>query len=90
MFGKHAQVAFPRNEHMSKDILNLGIKYEEQGALKVEPISLVISRVVQQPLGGEELTISHSTSVRRSRWFTQTLRDAREYIEICRCTFRER
>jgi hypothetical protein len=63
---------------------------EEQEALKVEPGSPVTSRAVQQPSGEEEETIAPSTSVRRPRWFTQTLRDAQEYVEAPRSTFRER
>jgi hypothetical protein len=50
----------------------------------------VISRAVQQPSGEEGETVAPSTSVRRPRWFTQTLRDAQEHVETPRSTFRER
>jgi hypothetical protein len=63
---------------------------EELKDSKVDTRSLVISIVVQQPLGKDEETLSPSTSVRITQWFTQTLRDAQEYVEVPRSTFRER
>jgi hypothetical protein len=62
---------------------------EEQEASKVEPGSPMISREVQQPSGKEGETVAPSTSVKRPRWFTQTLRDAQEHVETPRSTFRE-
>jgi hypothetical protein len=65
---------------------------EEQEAPKVEPGSPktpTISSSGQQPSGEEEETLAPSSSVRRPRWFTQTLRDAQEYVGAPRSTFRE-
>jgi hypothetical protein len=63
-------------------------KDEEQEALKVEPRSPVI--VNTTPLGKERETVAPSTSFRRPRWFTQTLREAHEHVETPRSTFRKR
>jgi hypothetical protein len=62
---------------------------EEQEALKAEPGSPMASSSGQQPSGEEEEPLAPSSSVRRPRWFTQTLRDAQEYVEAPRSTFRE-
>jgi hypothetical protein len=62
---------------------------EEQEALKVEPGSPKSPSSGQQPSGEEEETLAPSSSVRRPRWFTQTLRDAQEYVGAPRSTFRE-
>jgi hypothetical protein len=86
--GKHVKDAFQSSEHRSKEILDLVIK--EQEALKVETRSLLFSRSVQQPLGEQRETRAFFTSVRRPRWFTQTLRDSQEHVETPRSTFRER
>jgi hypothetical protein len=50
----------------------------------------VISKAVQQPSGEEGERVAPSTSFTRPRCFTQTLRDAQEYVEIPRSKFRER
>jgi hypothetical protein len=63
-------------------------KDEELEAPKVEPRSPMTSRAVQQP-SGEAETIAPSTSIKRPQWFTQTFRDAQEYVEALRSTFRE-
>jgi hypothetical protein len=47
----------------------------------------MISREIRQPSGEEGETVTPSTFVRRPRWFTQTLRDAQEYVETPRSTF---
>jgi hypothetical protein len=62
---------------------------EEQEALKAEPGSPTASSSGQQPSGEEEEPLAPSSSVRRPKWFTQTLRDAQEYVETPRSTFRE-
>jgi hypothetical protein len=62
------------------------IEDEEQEALKVEPGSPLTSKAVQQP-SSEEETVAPSTSVRRSQWFTQTLRNYQEYVEAPESTF---
>jgi hypothetical protein len=62
---------------------------EEQEALKVESRSSATSSVGSQPLGEEEERSAPSSSVRRPRWFMQTLRDAQEHVEALRSTFRE-
>jgi hypothetical protein len=51
-------------------------KDEEQEASKVEPRPPVTSKAVQQPSSEEEKAVIPSTSVKRPRWFTQTLKDA--------------
>jgi hypothetical protein len=51
-------------------------KDEEKEALKVDLGSPVVSNSWQQPSGEEEETSSHSSFVKRPRWFTQTLRDS--------------
>jgi hypothetical protein len=62
---------------------------EEQEASKVEPGSSMISRVGQQPSGEGGEIVAPSTSIRRTRWFTQTLKDAQEHVETPRSTFIE-
>jgi hypothetical protein len=57
-------------------------KDEEQEALKIALGSPVISKVVQQPSGEEGETGAPSTSVRRPRWFSQTLRDAQSMLRL--------
>jgi len=47
------------------------------------------SSLGQRPLGEEEETLAPSSFFRRPRWFTQTSRDAREYVEAPRSMFRE-
>jgi hypothetical protein len=55
---------------------------------KDEPRAETSSAGSQTPVEVEEQS-SPSTSVRRPRWFEQTLRDAREHVEPPRSTFRE-
>jgi hypothetical protein len=63
-------------------------KDKEQEAPKHELGSPTTSSLRQHPLGEEE-PLAPSSSVRRTRWFTQTLRDVQEYIEAPRSTFGE-
>jgi hypothetical protein len=77
-FGKNAKIAFPRSESRSKGILDL-IHYDVWGPRAMAEASngrtsSKTSKVGSQPSGGEELV--PSSSVRRSRWFMQTMRDA--------------
>jgi hypothetical protein len=60
---------------------------EEQEALKDEQRSTTSSSG-SQPSGDEE-ELAPPSSVRRPRWFTQTLRDAQEHVEAPKSTFRE-
>jgi hypothetical protein len=55
---------------------------------KDEPRAETSSAGSQTPVEVEEQS-TPSTSVRRPRWFEQTLRDAREHVEPPRSTFRE-
>jgi hypothetical protein len=60
------------------------IEDEEQKALNVKPRSPQApmgSSTGQQPLCEEEETLAPSSYVWKPRWFTQTLRDAQEYVE---------
>jgi hypothetical protein len=50
----------------------------------------VVTSIGQQPSSEEEEPLAPSSSIRRPRSFTQTLRDALEYVETPRSTFRER
>jgi hypothetical protein len=60
---------------------------EEQEAPKGEQRSEASSSG-SQPSGGEE-ELAPSSSVRRPRWFEQTLKDAQEHVEAPRSTVRE-
>jgi hypothetical protein len=62
---------------------------EEQEAPKVESRSSSTSSAGSQPSGEEEERSTPSSSVRRPRWFMQTLRDAKEHVEAPSSTFRE-
>jgi hypothetical protein len=96
-FGKNAKATFPSNESRSKGILDLihldvcgprsVAEDKEKEALKGEQRSET-SSVGSQPSGGEE-ELAPSSSVRRPRWFMQTLRDAQEHVEAPRSIFRE-
>jgi hypothetical protein len=95
--GKNAKAAFPSSESRSKGILDLihsdvcgprsVAEDEEQEAPKGEQCSETSSSG-SQPSGGEE-ELAPSISVRRPRWFMQTLRDAQEHVEAPRSIFRE-
>jgi hypothetical protein len=60
---------------------------EEQEAPKGEQRSEASSSG-SQPSGGEE-ELAPSNSIRRPRWFTQTLKDAQEHVEAPRSIFKE-
>jgi hypothetical protein len=66
------------------------IEDEDKEALKVEHGSPMISKVVQKPLVEECDIESPSTYIRRTLWFTHTLRGVEEHVETPRSTFKER
>jgi hypothetical protein len=72
----------------AQDVLYVPVtEDEEQEALKGEQRSEASSSG-SQPSGGEE-ELAPSSSVRRPRWFMQTLKDAQEHVEAPRSTVRE-
>ena len=56
--------------------------------LKIDPRAETSSSESQTPVEVEEQS-TPLTSVKRPKWFEQTLRDAREHVEPPRSTFRE-
>ncbi len=61
-------------------------------SLKVEPRSpqtSMGSNMRQQPSSEKEETLTHTSSIKRLHWSTQTLRGAQKYVDVPKSTFRE-